>query len=171
MLHSSKFWWLWQEPVVGWQWWLWKWLTKEIKMAIEYGYTYNRKHINKKVDVFWDTVYIASKTLFVSALTKMASERSSVSQLKQWGPRSYKDLEGFLAAWCIALVRMKQNRQLAKCFVDIITANSISSKNARLFTAEWLKSEAIIKIMSTMFNTRWELQFQFQFYYSSVLQF
>jgi len=28
MLRSSKCWWLWKEPVVG---WLWKWLTKKIK--------------------------------------------------------------------------------------------------------------------------------------------
>jgi len=24
MLHSSKCWWLWKEPVMGWHWWLWK---------------------------------------------------------------------------------------------------------------------------------------------------
>ena len=24
MLHSSKRWWLWKKPVVGWHWWLWK---------------------------------------------------------------------------------------------------------------------------------------------------
>ena len=31
ILRSSKCGWLWKEPVVGWHWWLWKWLTKEIK--------------------------------------------------------------------------------------------------------------------------------------------
>jgi len=24
VLHSSKRWWLWKQPVVGWHWWLWK---------------------------------------------------------------------------------------------------------------------------------------------------
>ena len=24
MLHSSKLWWLWKKPVVGWHWWLWE---------------------------------------------------------------------------------------------------------------------------------------------------
>ena len=33
MLRSSKRWWLWKEPVVGWHWWLWK----ELVVVVMYG--------------------------------------------------------------------------------------------------------------------------------------